>query len=59
MAKIASGILVLRQGQATSWTSDIDTSFQTWLKEYIVWMTTNTLAIQEKEATKCVLDMPH
>ena len=52
MAKIASGVLVLRQGKAQSWTSDIDTQFQTWLKEYITWMTTNTLALQEKAATK-------
>ncbi|KAJ3524052.1 hypothetical protein NM688_g8630 [Phlebia brevispora] len=51
MAKIASGILVLRQGKAQSWTSDIDTQFQDWINKYIVWLTTNTLALQEKAAT--------
>ena len=54
MAKIASGILVLRQGKATSWTSDVDTNFQSWITKYIGWLTTANIAIQEKDATKYV-----
>ena len=54
MAKIASGVLVLRQGQAPGWTTDIDNGFHAWIQQYIPWLTTAELAIQEREAAKYV-----
>lgn len=52
MSKLVSGILILRQGNAAEWTSDLDSSLVSWTKEYITWLTTADIAIQEKEATK-------
>lgn len=52
MSKIASGILALRQGNAPSWTSDMDTAMKTWTTAYISWMETNSLALQEAASEK-------
>lgn len=52
MAKIASGVLLLRQGKAPEWTSDIDTAFNEWIKSYIQWLTTADIAIQERKSAK-------
>ena len=52
MAKIISGVLLLRQGKASTWTSDIDTGLTTWAGKYIQWLTTADIALQEKAATK-------
>ncbi|EIN14695.1 chondroitin AC/alginate lyase [Punctularia strigosozonata HHB-11173 SS5] len=51
MSKLVSGILILREGNAAEWTSDLDSSLVSWTKEYITWLTTADIAIQEKEAT--------
>ncbi|THH00274.1 hypothetical protein EW026_g2231 [Hermanssonia centrifuga] len=51
MAKIASGILVLRIGKAAEWTSDIDDQFVAWINKYIQWVTTASIALAEKAAT--------
>jgi len=48
MAKIASGVLLLRAAKAPGWTSDIDTAFVGWLKQYLPWVTTNKIALQER-----------
>ncbi|TDL23095.1 chondroitin AC/alginate lyase [Rickenella mellea] len=48
MAKLVSGVLILRNGKAAEWTSEIDTGLVTWVKEYIVWLTTSTQALEER-----------
>ncbi|KAF8310497.1 chondroitin AC/alginate lyase [Clavulina sp. PMI_390] len=51
MAKIASGVLTLRKGNATSWTQATDDGFKSWLTAYLPWLLNNTLAVQEREST--------
>lgn len=51
MAKIVSGVLLLRQGKASTWTSDVDAGLTAWAGEYIQWLTTADIALQEKAAT--------
>ncbi len=52
MAKIVSGVLILRGGKAPGWTSEVDTGFLNWTKEYIPWLTSASIALEEKAATK-------
>ena len=52
MAKIASGVLLLRQSNAQPWTSDIDSGFTSWSKTYIQWLTSADIALQEMKADK-------
>lgn len=59
MAKIATGVLTLRLGDASGWTKEVDQGFQAWIKEYLVWATTNELAIDEMIATKYVSLLLH
>ncbi|KAG9100714.1 hypothetical protein FS749_013403 [Ceratobasidium sp. UAMH 11750] len=51
MAKLTSGVLTLRKGQAAEWTQTLDDGLNAWVKEYIVWLTTNSMALEEKAAT--------
>ncbi|KAF7982785.1 hypothetical protein HWV62_25691 [Athelia sp. TMB] len=51
MAKIASAILILREGKSTSWTSALDSKMISWTKTYITWVTTNSVAHQEQIAS--------
>ena len=51
MSKLVSGVLLLRQGQAPEWTATLDDGLNAWVKEYITWLTTNSLALEEKAAT--------
>ncbi|KAF8310500.1 chondroitin AC/alginate lyase [Clavulina sp. PMI_390] len=51
MAKIASGVLTLRKGNAASWTQATDDGLKAWLTAYLPWLRNNTLAVQEREAT--------
>jgi len=51
MTKITSGILILRAGNSSEWTSDLDTKMNNWTTQYLNWLQTNTLALQEKAAT--------
>jgi len=51
MTKIVSGILILRNGKAPEWTSDLDSQFVTWVLEYITWLQTADIAIQERNST--------
>ncbi|PIL29173.1 hypothetical protein GSI_09222 [Ganoderma sinense ZZ0214-1] len=50
MAKIVSGVLILRGGKAREWTSEVDTGFTNWTKEYIPWLTSAPIALAEKAA---------
>lgn len=52
MSKLVSGILVMRKGQAAEWTSDLDNGLNAWVKQYITWLTTDKMALEEKAATK-------
>jgi hypothetical protein len=55
MTKVASAILILREGNATDWTPDLDNQMVSWVQEYIVWLETSIQGIGEGEATKCVV----
>ncbi|KAI0752836.1 chondroitin AC/alginate lyase, partial [Daedaleopsis nitida] len=50
MAKVVSGVLLLREGKAPQWTSDIDTALNNWTNEYINWLSTADIALEEKAA---------
>lgn len=52
MAKIASGVLVLRDGNAPEWTEDNDKQFVAWINNYIGWLHSSPLALKEKASTK-------
>ena len=52
MAKITSAILLLRKGGSTAWTKDLDERMISWSNEYIEWMETADVAIEEATATK-------
>jgi len=50
-AKIASGILILRESKNTDWTSDLDNQFIAWVNKYISWLDTAPTAQQAAHAT--------
>lgn len=52
MAKVANGILILRDKKAAEWTSDIDSKMVSWSKTYITWLQTASIAVEEAAATK-------
>ena len=52
MSKVVSGVLVLREGRAAEWTSDIDLALTLWTQEYITWLMSASIALEEKAATK-------
>ena len=52
MAKVVSGVLLLREGKATEWTTTIDTGLTNWAILYIQWLTTTAIALEEKKAAK-------
>lgn len=51
MTKIISGILIFRLANNSDWTSDLDTQMTNWTTQYISWLQTNTLGLQEAAAT--------
>lgn len=51
MAKIAGAILVLRDSSSSDWTSDLDSKLVAWCNQYITWLKTSPLALEEKAAT--------
>jgi len=51
MTKIATGILALRQGQSSDWTSDLDSQMIAWTREYTSWLQNTPIAIEESQAT--------
>lgn len=52
MAKVATGIQILRDAKSTVWTSDLDAKMVNWTNTYITWVTTAKIALEEKAATK-------
>ena len=55
MAKVATGILTLRQGNSPDWTDELDTQMKNWTQAYVQWMETSNIALQEGWSTKCVV----
>ena len=58
MAKIAVGILILREGKAPEWTIEVDNGFDSWIRAYIPWLTTAKTALEEMNSAKCVKNPP-
>lgn len=54
MSKIASGVLILRQGNAAGWNVTVDDRFKGWVSEYIGWVTSAPQAMEEKASAKYV-----
>jgi hypothetical protein len=54
LTKIVSGIIILRKGKCTDWTTDLDNQMNAWTKTYITWLETASIAIEEGESSKCV-----
>jgi hypothetical protein len=54
IAKIATGIEILRQGNSKAWTPELDTQMKNWTSTYISWATTAQMALDEKAADKYV-----
>ena len=52
MTKVATGILVLRKGKSALWTTELDNQMIAWAREYITWLETTQIAIEERDATK-------
>ena len=52
MAKVVSGVLVLREGNATAWTDELDNALNSWTETYIGWLTSASIALEEKAAAK-------
>jgi len=51
MSKVVSGILILREGKSTAWTSDLDSQMNNWTTSYLNWLETAKIAVAEKDAT--------
>ncbi|KAF8152909.1 chondroitin AC/alginate lyase [Crassisporium funariophilum] len=47
MSKITSAILLLRKGKSAAWTSDLDNQMIAWSREYITWLETADIAVEE------------
>lgn len=54
MAKVATGIMILREGKSILWTSDIDSQMKNWTNTYMQWVETSSLALAEKATDKRV-----
>ena len=52
MAKVTSAILLLRKGGSTAWTKDLDDRMISWSNDYIEWIETADIAIEEANAEK-------
>ena len=52
MAKVTTAILLLRKGGSTAWTTDLDDKMISWSNDYIKWMETAKMAIEEAAAAK-------
>lgn len=48
MAKVASGIILLRDGGSNEWDQQTDAHFQDWCRNYTEWLTTEQQALDEK-----------
>lgn len=54
MAKIVSGLLILRKGKSPDWSSDLDAQMSAWVNPYINWLETAPIALEEGASTKSV-----
>jgi hypothetical protein len=52
MAKVTTGILILRGANSPDWTSDFETQMNNWTTQYITWLQTSPIALEEAAATK-------
>ncbi|KAH9929064.1 chondroitin AC/alginate lyase [Epithele typhae] len=50
MAKVVSAVLLMREGKAAAWTTELDTGLNSWTTEYIGWLTSAGIALEEKAA---------
>jgi hypothetical protein len=50
MAKVTTGILVLRKGKSTLWTTELDNQMVSWAREYTSWLETAEIALEERNA---------
>lgn len=58
MARIATGVMILRKGNSPDWTKGMDTQMTNWTKTYITWMQSNPLGKAELASEKCVSLLP-
>jgi len=52
MAKLTSGILILRNGSSPDWTDDLNTQMNNWTTYYIDWIVNSPIAYGEWTADK-------
>lgn len=52
MSKVTAGVMLLRDSDAPEWTQAMDDGLNVWAKQYIEWLTSDTLALAERAATK-------
>ncbi|KAF9459037.1 chondroitin AC/alginate lyase [Collybia nuda] len=50
MTKVASAVLILRDSKAPGWTTELDDQLVTWTKEYIKWLESSPISLEEKAA---------
>ncbi|KAJ8456365.1 hypothetical protein ONZ45_g18747 [Pleurotus djamor] len=51
MTKITSAILMLRKGNCPDWTPELDEGMNAWTRQYIGWLETADLAMEEAHST--------
>jgi len=51
MAKVASGILILREKKSALWTSDHESQMKNWTTSYLHWVETASISLAEEKAT--------
>jgi len=51
MAKIVSGILILRKSKCPDWTSDLDNQMNDWTRQFATWLETAGIALEEAFST--------
>jgi hypothetical protein len=52
MSKLVTGLLILRNGNNSDWTAELDNQMKNWTKEYINWLQTSPIALGEYDAEK-------
>lgn len=52
MTKVVNGILILRKTNSSAWPGDMDSGMNTWVQQYIAWLETAQIAIEEQSAAK-------
>lgn len=52
MTKVVSAVLILRNGKAPGWTTELDDQLVAWTREYIKWLESSPISLEEKASTK-------